>query len=269
MITGVRLGVALFLIFAMTIVLVPLQWVLLILNTRLSRKIPQFWHQQVLRLIGVKVKIHGSFSQAHPLLLACNHVSWVDILVMGSVRPLCFIAKSEIGSWPIVSYLAKLQGTVFIDRTNSRDTANQADTIASRLLNGDVMVLFAEGTTGDGNRILPFNSSLFGAAQYAVRQSHVESAVVQPVAISYTRLHGLPLGRRFQPQASWPGDVGFGPHLSNFLRKSAFDVDVILGNPLELSSKTNRKTISRASHDQVSTMFGHALRGNLNSNELR
>lgn len=264
MITGIRLGIALFLILVMTIALVPLQWGLLYLKFGLSRKIPQFWHKQVLRLIGVRVTIHGSFSDAHPLLLVCNHVSWVDILVMGSVRPLCFIAKSEIGSWPVISYLAKLQGTVFIDRTNSRDTVNQADTIASRLLNGDVMVLFAEGTTGDGNRILPFNSSLFGAAQYAVRQSHVESAVVQPVAIIYSRLHGLPLGRRFQSLASWPGDVGLGSHLSNFLRKSAFDVDVVLGDPLELSSQTNRKTISRASHAQVSAMFGKATRGNLN-----
>ncbi len=263
MITSIRLVFAVFLILAVTLVLAPLQWFLRLLNAKLSRKIPQYWHKMVLWLIGVRVNIHGKFSASHPLLLVCNHISWVDILILGSVRPLCFIAKSEIGSWPVISKMAKLQGTVFIDRTNSRDSVNQADTIASRLLKGDVMVLFAEGTTGDGNTILPFNSSLLGAAQYAVRQSHIEHATVQPLAICYSRLHGQALGRRFQSLAAWPGDVPLGPHLIRFLRKSAFDVDVILGQPLTFDTNSNRKTITKNAHEQVSAMFGKAIRQGL------
>ena len=153
MITGIRLVFALSMILIITLVLAPIQLILRLLNVGLARKIPQLWHKCVLYLIGVKVNIHGKFCENRPLLLACNHVSWVDILIMGSVTPLCFVAKSEISSWPIINRLAKLQGTVFVNRNNSRDTANQADTIASRLLSGDVIVLFAEGTTGAGNTI--------------------------------------------------------------------------------------------------------------------
>ena len=254
MITGLRLAIAILLILLVTAIFAPLQWVFRLIKIGPSRKIPRWWHKLLLRLIGVRVNVHGTFSNAHPLLLVCNHVSWADIPVMGSVKDICFIAKAEVSSWPIISRLAKLQGTVFVDRTRSRDAANQADTIASRLLHGDVMVLFAEGTTGDGNKVLPFNSSLFGAAQYAIRQSHIDVVIVQPVAISYTRLHGLPLGRRYQSEASWPGDVGLAPHLINFMKKSAFDVDVVLGEPLEFTATTNRKTITKAANNQVAAI---------------
>ena len=264
MFSSFKLALVLLLLVLVTILVAPFQYIFRLFDLDISRKLPQWWHRTILAIMGVRVNIHGKFSDAHPLLLVCNHVSWVDILVMGSVKEICFIAKSEISSWPIINRLAKLQGTVFIDRGNSRDAVNQADTIAARLLHGDVMVLFAEGTTGDGNRLLPFNSSLFGAAQYAIRQSHIDTMVVQPVAIAYTKLHGNDLGRRFQPYASWPGSVGLAPHLMNFLRKSAFDVDVVLGEPLSFNANTNRKKISAAANAQVKTMYGHAMRNQLN-----
>jgi len=259
MIAGLGLAIRLFVLVLVTVVLALATWLARLLRLQSSQKIPRLLNQLLLRIIGVRVNVHGSFSTAHPLLLVANHVSWVDILVMGSIKEICFIAKSEINSWPIINWLAKLQGTVFIDRSKRRDAAIQADTIANRLLHGDVMVLFAEGTTGDGNKILDFNSSLLGAAQYAVGQSHIDLVMVQPVAITYTRLHGIPLGRRYQSLASWPGDVGLAPHLLNFLRNSAFDVDVFLGKPLEFSATTNRKTLTKAVNLQVATMFGKAL----------
>ena len=263
MISALRLALVVSLIFALTLVAVPIQLVARALGLNLAKKIPVFWHKTLLRLLGVRVRLHGKFSDAHPLLLVSNHVSWADILVLGSRKELSFIAKSEVSSWPIINRFARMQGTLFIDRTTRSDTANQADTIASRLLSGDVMVLFAEGTTGDGNKVSPFKSSLLGAAQYAIRQSHIDKVMVQPVAIAYTRLHGLPLARRHQPQASWPGDVRLGPHLFNFLLKSAFDVDVVLGDPLEFTATTNRKEITKAANDQVGAMFGRAMRGEL------
>jgi len=240
-------------------------WIARLFRLNSSQKIPRLLNRILLRIIGVRVNVHGKFSTAFPLLLISNHVSWVDILVMGSLKEVCFIAKSEINSWPVINRLARLQGTVFIDRANRRDTANQADTIANRLLHGDVLVLFAEGTTSEGNKILPFNSSLLGAAQYAIKQSHIDLVMVQPVAITYTRLHGIPLGRRYQPLAAWPGDVGLLPHLLNLLRHSAFDVDVVLGEPLEFSSTTNRKALTKSANQQVATMFGRALRNEFES----
>ncbi|MCP4070905.1 MAG: 1-acyl-sn-glycerol-3-phosphate acyltransferase [Hyphomicrobiales bacterium] len=263
MIAVLRLLAAIPLVLILTLILAPLQLLSRALNISLAGKIPLWFHRLLLRVIGVRVKVHGEFSRAHPLLLVCNHVSWLDIMVMGSIKELCFIAKAEVATWPIISRLAKMQGTVFVDRQRSNHAAMQADTIASRLLHGDVMVLFAEGTTGDGNRILPFNSSLLGAAQYALRQSHIDMVAVQPVAISYTRLHAMPLGRRFQSEASWPGDVPLISHLVNILIKSAFDVDVVLGNPLDFTATSNRKAVARTASDQVSLMFARAMKSSL------
>ncbi|MCF6322035.1 MAG: 1-acyl-sn-glycerol-3-phosphate acyltransferase [Rhizobiaceae bacterium] len=263
MIAGLVLVIRLVLMLLVTAVLAFATWVARLFRLKSSQKIPRLLNRLLLRIIGVRVNIHGDFSTAHPLLLVSNHVSWVDILVMGSLKEICFIAKSEINSWPVINKLARLQGTVFIDRNNRRHAAIQADTIANRLLHGDVMVLFAEGTTSDGNKILDFNSSLLGAAQYAIKQSHIDHVMVQPVAITYTRLHGIPLGRRYQPLASWPGDVGLMPHLLGFLKNSAFDVDVMLGEPLEFSATTNRKALTKAANIQVSKMFGKALRGDI------
>jgi len=263
MIAVLRLIFAIPLILILTIVLAPVQLISSAANLKLAKTIPYWFHRILLYLIGVRVIIHGKFSYAHPLLLVCNHISWLDILVMGSVNELCFIAKAEVGTWPVISRLAKMQGTVFVNRQRSSQTGNQADSIASRLLAGDVMVLFAEGTTGDGNRILPFNSSLLGAAQYAIRQSHIDKVAVQPVAITYSRLHGLPLGRRFQPEASWPGNVRLVKHAVNILMRSAFDVDVVLGDPMDFTASSNRKIVSRNLNSEVAAMYSKAIGNNL------
>ncbi len=263
MLRAIRLVITLVVMLVATLILAPAQLVLRRFLPDYAGIIPRWWHRLFLALIGVRVHVHGAFSNAHPLLLVCNHISWMDILVMGSVHDLCFISKAEIGTWPIVSQLAKLQGTVFVDRNRSRDAANQADTIGARLLHGDVMVLFAEGTTGCGNNILPFKSSLFGAAQYAIRQSHIEMTMIQPVAITYTRLHGIPMGRRHQAQTSWPGEVELVPHFLNILRHAAYDVDVVLGHPLEFTATSNRKTIAKSTNQEVAQMFGMAKRNSL------
>ncbi|MCP4185810.1 MAG: 1-acyl-sn-glycerol-3-phosphate acyltransferase [Hyphomicrobiales bacterium] len=263
MIAMLRLIIVIPILLMLTVALAPVQLISRALNIRLAKKIPYWFHRILLCLIGVRVIVHGSFSSAHPLLLICNHISWLDIPVMGSIDELSFIAKTEVGNWPVISQLAKMQGTVFVNRQRGIDTANQADSIASRLLAGDVMVLFAEGTTGDGNRILPFKSSLLGAAQYAIRQSHIDKVAVQPVAISYSRLHGLPLGRRYQSETSWPGDVPLAKHAFNILIKSAFDVDVVLGDPMDFTASSNRKLVSRNASDQVATMYSNAMRSNL------
>ena len=263
MIGGLRLAVAIFLILILTLILAPLQLIAKALDLSLAKKIPFWWHGMVLRLLGIRVRVHGTFCNAHPLLLVANHISWADIFVMGSVNELCFIAKDEIRTWPVLSWFAKMQGSVFVDRQRRHHAAVQADTIAARLLGGDIMVLFAEGTTGDGNRILQFKSSLFGAAQFAIKQSHIDMVMVQPVAICYTRLHGVPLGRRYQPHAAWPGDVKLLPHLLNFLLRSAFDVDVVLGKPLQFSALSDRKQIARQAGDQVTSMYGRAINHSL------
>ncbi|MCB1384918.1 MAG: 1-acyl-sn-glycerol-3-phosphate acyltransferase [Nitratireductor sp.] len=240
-----RLALILAVLLPVTLVLAPVQLVLKLAAPKASRRIPLLWHRLVLWLLGVRVHLHGAMAGDRPLMIAANHISWSDILVLGSIGELCFIAKDEVRGWPVINWLARLQRTVFVDRQRKRDAAIQADTIASRLTEGDVMVLFAEGTTGDGNQLLAFKSALFAAPQMALEQSGLQNISVQPVAIAYNTLHGMPLGRYHQPIAAWPGDVAFGAHFMRFLHEGAFDVDVAFGPVIEIDAQSKRKDVAR------------------------
>ena len=237
----VRLFGVLAAILPATIVLTPVQLLAMRFHRPTARALPVFWHRMATRLIGVRVHVRGEPPAGQPLLIVSNHLSWSDIIVLGSVMPLSFIAKREVRKWPGFNMLAWLQRSVFIDRTRRLDSVNQANTIARRMADGDAMVLFAEGTTGDGTRIGPFKSALFGAVHAALDDGNLDSVTVQPVAIAYTRLHGMPLGRMHQSYATWPGDVPLVPHLTTFLLNGAYDVEVVFGETSTFSSAVGRK----------------------------
>lgn len=222
--------------------------------------IPRLWHRMVVRLLGLRIRIFGEMAARRPLLIASNHVSWSDIMVLGSLADLHFIAKSEVAGWPVFGTLARLQRSVFIERAARRKAGAQAGEIATRMTNGDPMVLFAEGTTGDGNIVLPFKSTLFAAAQMALDAVENATVAVQPVAIVYTRLHGMPLDRRHRVHASWTGDTDLVPHLRKLLREGALDVEVHFGEPLDFRPGANRKEVARKVEESVRTMMASALR---------
>ena len=128
------------------------------------------------------------------MLLISNHISWLDIIVISTLAPLHFIAKREVADWPFFGWLAKLQRSLFVDRERRTAVKDVAHEIAERLKAGERMVLFAEGTSSDGNQILPFKSALIGAAALAAEEEG-EGADVQTLTLAYTRFHGLPMGR--------------------------------------------------------------------------
>ncbi|WP_156386826.1 lysophospholipid acyltransferase family protein [Aureimonas sp. Leaf454] len=240
-------------------VVAPVQVLAIRFGWPLGRRLPLLWHRIVCRLVGLRIVVKGRPCTDRPLLLVANHQSWADILALGAVTELSFIAKAEVRSWPIFGWLARLQRTVFVAREERGRTAEQADAIADRLSAGDAMVLFAEGTTSDGNGILPFKTALFGAAQAALRRSQADSVAVQPVAVAYTKVHGLPLGRYFRPLAAWPGDVALGPHLLAFLKEGAIDVEVSFGEPLSFTRTSDRKALGRRTEAAVRNLLAESL----------
>ncbi|MBA8877340.1 lysophospholipid acyltransferase family protein [Phyllobacterium myrsinacearum] len=249
-------------IFALvTLFALPLQYLFVKAGWNLQTKFPLRFHRIAAKLLGLRIHMHGDMATERPLLLAANHASWSDIVVLGSLKEISFIAKAEVADWPLFGMFAKLQRSVFVEREKRGKTHDQASEIATRLAAGDVMVLFAEGTTSDGNRVLPFKTSLFGAAQVAIRETSVETVTVQPVAIAYTRVHGVPMGRFHRPLISWPGDVPLGPSLIGLLKDGAIDVDVWFGEPMTIDSKTNRKTLARLMEERVRAMMLSSLLG--------
>jgi 1-acyl-sn-glycerol-3-phosphate acyltransferase len=246
-----------------TLTLLPVQLTAMAVGHSLMRRLPRWWHRIICRVIGLRVVAHGRIAARRPLLIVSNHVSWKDILVLGSVADVVFIAKSEVRQWPVFGWLARLQRSVFVDRTRPREAATQTSQVSERLLAGEAVVLFAEGTTSDGNRVLPFKSSLFGAASAALPHAPDKTVHIQPVAIAYTGIHGLPMGRYHRPVAAWPGDVALGPHLMGVLREGAIEVDVVFGETIAFDAAADRKQTARRVEAQIRSAVAAALRGTL------
>lgn len=256
-----RVFLAILCVVLLTLVLLPFQLLGLWLNLPLRHSIPLFWHRFTCHMLGIRVCIHGQMAKDRPLLIAANHASWMDIVIMGSLGRLCFVAKSDMAGWPIFGQLAKLQRTIFVEREERRKTGAQVSEISKRLASGEVVVLFPEGTTSDGNYLLGFKSSLFGAAAAAVPHSPTEIVHVQPVAIAYTGVHGMPMGRYHRPLATWPGDIPLGSHLIGVLKEGAIDVDVTFGEVIDYTLTSNRKVVSREVETSIRAMLVQKLRG--------
>lgn len=244
-----------------SLVLIPLQWVLMKLNLPGQRSLPYLWHQIASRLIGLRVHQHGQLTKDRPLLIASNHCSWMDIVVLGCTAPLSFIAKSEVAGWPIFGLLAKLQRTVFVNRQKRTETGRVAQEVAKRMAQGDAMVLFAEGTSSNGNEVLPFRSALVGAVHHAMMTSEEETAFAQPLSIAYTRLHGMPMGRHWRCHVSWYGDMELADHLWAVIKEGGLDVELTWGEPIPIEKSTNRKHLTRQLEDRVREMTTSRLVG--------
>ena len=125
------------------------------------------------------------------------------------------------------------------------------------------MVLFGEGTSSDGNRVLPFRSALIGAARDALAEAeHTGRVWIQPLSVTYTRLLGLPLGRQHRPMIAWYGSMAMPPHLLGVSKRGAIDVVVTWGEPIGFDERSNRKEIARALEAEVRRMTIATLRGN-------
>ncbi|MGY2047504.1 lysophospholipid acyltransferase family protein [Methylobacterium sp. JK268] len=223
---------------------------------------PLLMHRLFLALFQVRVRVSGPQpAPGEAALVIANHISWLDILVLGAVRPLSFVAKSEIAGWPVIGAMSRLQRTVFIDRARRRHTAVVNTELSRRLSAGEVVVLFAEGTTGDGNRLLPFRTSLVGAARAALTDGGLDQVRLQPVCIAYTHRHGLPLTRRERPDIAWYGDMDLAPHLALFLERGPIDAEVVFAEPITFAAGTDRKAATALAEAAVRRALQRAVTG--------
>lgn len=216
------------------------------------------WYYRVLRrLLGLEVVTRGKQSTAAPRLVVANHISYFDIVVLGSVIPGDFVAKADIANWPGFGLMAKAGQTIFIDRRRSA-TKNARDQIQERLDAGDTLIMFPEATSGDGNYMKPFKSALFTVAErHAVGADGIEQPVtVQPVSLAYTRLNGMPLGVGWRPFVAWYGDMEMMSHLWEVTRMGKLTAEVTFHAPVTLAQFASRKDL--AAHCDRVTRAGFA-----------
>lgn len=247
---------------ALTLPLMPVQAALLKTSPRLARRFPNWYHRQVCRLLGVRLHVEGRIVADAPVLLVSNHVSWLDIPVLSAVAPLAFVAKKEVGTWPFISTLARLQRSVLVDRTRRTAVGQTASEMIERLRAGEAIVLFAEGTSSDGSRVLPFKTPLFAAVKSSSRNGDTDpGACVQTLAIAYTHLHGVPLGRAGRPLVGWYGDMEMASHAWELLKAGPLDVRIRIGPPVPLAKFADRKELARHSEAEVRQAVADLLRG--------
>jgi lyso-ornithine lipid O-acyltransferase len=199
----------------------------------------------------------ASQNNADPVMYVCNHISWIDISVIGSILSGCFVAKAELESWPIFGPLADLQRTIYIKREERLRANEQAETIANRLARGENIILFPEGTSGLGHVVLPFKSSLFAITD----DLRLHNLRIQPVTLSYTHLNGLPLLRAQRALIAWVADMGFGSHAVQLLSQSSLRALVQFHPTLRRSDFSNRKTLSAACEAVISAGLQRANMG--------
>lgn len=241
----------------LTLPLMPVQAVALALRLRLRRTLPLWYHRQCCRILGFDLERHGRRSGRHPTLFVANHVSYFDIMVFGALIPASFVAKAEVARWPLFGWLARLQRTAFIERRGAR-TAEHRDALQQRLEAGDDLILFPEGTSGDGNSVLPFKSALFSVAEF---RPGGKPLTVQPVSIAYTRLDGVPMGRYLRPFFAWYGDMEMGGHLWEAAGLGRVSVVVEFHPPVTIEAFGSRKALAAHCERQVAAGVSSALAG--------
>jgi 1-acyl-sn-glycerol-3-phosphate acyltransferase len=174
-----------------------------------------------------------------------NHSSWVDIPVIGGVLDGCFVAKGDVAGWPVIGTIARLGRTVFVTRSRA-STGKERDAMRATLAAGDNLILFPEGTSSDGSRVLPFRTAFFAVAEARNGEDPAELPLIQPVSVVYDRLGGLPAGRASRPVFAWYGDMDIASHFWRLTQNIGLRATVLLHTPLDPARFDDRKALSLA-----------------------
>jgi len=243
--------------------LVPAELMLRKVVGRKKTHLPVLFHRGLARSFGIHIVCHGDVAVPEPdailpvpgVLFVANHLSWADIPVLGARINAAFVAKSEVGGWGVVGWLATLARTVYVERARRSATANQRDVIGARLARGDNIIMFPEGTNGDGVGMLPFKTSLFAVTE------GLPDVLIQPVTIAYTRINGLPVTRQRLPDLAWIGETELMPHAMAFMALGRVRAEIIFHPPVRAVDFASRKTLARHCETVIGNGYRKLMRG--------
>jgi len=239
------------------LVVIPTQFVLTRLKLPFWNILPVLIYWSGCKLLGLRVHVLGTPEKKRATLLVANHISWMDILAVGSRVRMSFVSKSDVAKWPLVGFLASLQKTIFVDRTRRSDAKRTSIAMSARMAAGDALFLFAEGGTSTGENLKPFRSALIGAALAAMGEAGAggKKVAIQPVAISYTNRHKQPVSQQDRITLGWNRTQSIWKNLLTVLSGRAKDVVIAFGKPVALADGDDRKKIARYCETEVRNML--------------
>jgi 1-acyl-sn-glycerol-3-phosphate acyltransferase len=214
--------------------------------------LPVIFHKLLLWLLSINVEYEGNYQRAKDCnFFVSNHLSYLDIPILGSIFPLRFVAKSEVEFWPVFGFLSKLARTIFIKRERS-DSITQKSKIFDLLSSGDKVCIFPEGTTSDGNRVLDFKSSSFSALEN-------QNFLIQPVVICYSDLNGIPINRWLRPVIAWYGDMDLKPHILKLVTLRSIKIKLIFIDPVCSTHFASRKNLSNYLEEKFKIFYSSSF----------
>ena len=217
---------------------------------RAKVRFAQLYWWVVARLLGLSVRVIGERVrsgglQGRPVVFVANHSSWLDIPTLGGLLDARFVSKAEVGRWPGIGLVAKLGRTVFVTR-RAGETARERDAMQALLAAGDNLLLFPEGTSSDGSRVLPFRSAFFSVVEGLGERGEPPPPLVQPVSVVYDRLGWLPTGKAARPMFSWYGGMDLGPHFWRLAQQRGMRATVVFHPPLDPAAFPSRKALAQS-----------------------
>jgi len=243
------------------LVIVPAQAVIVKLNLSHWQVLPRLFHRLGCIFLGMRVTVIGQPATGRPTLFVSNHISWTDIIALGSIADITFVAKREVSEWFFVGFMASLQKTIFVDRTRRSDAGRSSREIGAHMAGGNAVLLFAEGQSDIGTHVLPFRTALVGAAQHAMIEAGAQDVLIQPLTIAYTKLQGLPVSRNERSLIAWIKSKSVKQNIVEILRGGTKEVTIAFGEPRPLSEGDDRKAVTKIAEAEVRRMLVALNRG--------
>lgn len=238
----------------MTAAMVPVYLGLRVVRPTACTGWKRLWFRGAVRICALEIELQGRPLQGEGVVYTANHVSYLDVPVLASILDTTFVAKREVAGWPVFGPLARMIGTVFVSR-DPRAAHGELDELRRRLDRRESLVMFPEGTSSDGHRVLPFRSTFFAAFERD-REGAVASRI-QPVSIAYTRYRdGRPLTGDLTRLYAWYGDMTLVGHLLTVFGLRGARVVVAFHAPADPQDFASRKQL--AGHCQAEVARGVA-----------
>jgi lyso-ornithine lipid O-acyltransferase len=213
----------------------------------------RLWARACLRILGLKINVQKPPGDLHSTrrLLVSNHQSYLDVIIIASVFPTLFVAKVEVGRWPLFGWLSKLGGTIFVDREDARSGVKCAYRVSRALRAGVNVQVFPEATTGDGSTVLPFHGLFFASA---VRSQ----APVLPLTIKFQSVNGRPADREALDTVCWYGEMNFARHFWNLLNIESAEVSLMIDESIKTARAQRAKVLARVARERIFRSFANA-----------
>ena len=220
---------------------------------RLVAESVRLWARACLMVIGLKINVSG-FSDGLRLnrsLLVCNHQSYLDIVIIASVFPTLFVAKTEVSRWPLFGWLSEVGGTIFVNREDARSGVKCAYRVSRMLRQGVNVQVFPEASTSDGATVMPFKGLFFASALRS-------QTTALPLTIKFQSVNGRPMDREALDRVCWYGDMDFARHFWNLLNVESAEVSLMINEPIKPAHGLRAKALAQLARERILRSFTNA-----------